>query len=61
MYSLCSLWVDCHSNCRRIAEQLRDINCIVTHWINYLVADILQRVHHSSRLLVLATRAQRKL
>ena len=43
-----------------LAEQFHDIKLDVTHWINYPVIRILQRAHHSSRLLVLRTRAQRK-
>ena len=49
-----------HADCVPLAEQFRDINFEVTHWTNYLVVLILQRAHHSSSLLVLGTRAQRK-
>ena len=49
-----------HADCGLLAEQFHDIKLDVTHWINYLVDRILQRAHHSSRLLVLGMRAQRK-
>ena len=49
-----------HADCGLLAEQFHNINCDVTYWINYLVFRTLQRAHHSSRLLVLDTRAQRK-
>ena len=50
------------ADCGQLAEQFRDIKLDVIHQINHLVVRIciLQRAHHSSRLLVLGTRAQRK-
>ena len=55
MFSMGGLYADCGL----LAEQFHDINSDVTHWINCLVFRIMQRAHHSSRLLVLGTRAQR--
>ena len=59
MCSLWSLWLGCALT-GLLAEKFHDIKLDVTHRINYLVVRILQRAYHSSRFLVLGTRAQRK-
>ena len=55
MFSMGGLYADCGL----LAEQFCNIEFIVTHWTNCVVVPILQRAHHSLRLLVLGTRAQR--
>ena len=44
------------ADCGLLAEQFCNIEFIVTHWTNCVVVPILQRAHHSLRLLVLGTR-----
>ena len=43
-----------------LAEQFRDINFDIAHWINHLVVRILQRAHHPSRLPVIGVLARGK-
>ena len=46
------------TDCGLLAEQFRDINFDIAHWINHLVVWILQRAHHPSRLPVSGVRPE---